>query len=73
MILVRGSIKIKEKHPDSKIHKRKVKIEDEKEEYFIRRDEILSQYSNCDFETFVKSEKLVNRQLKSEFGKNYRM
>ena len=64
--------KNKIKHLDSKLHKKKMVINEEREKYSIRKDELLSKYINCGFEMFEKGSKLVNKQLKAEFGKNYK-
>ena len=65
--------KNKIKHLDSKLHKRKVAINAKRNEYCERKDELLYKYINCSFEMFEKKSKLVNKQLKAEFGKNYRV
>ena len=72
--------KQKEKHLLTKIHKKNVERadrEDEYEEYSIRRDVLLSEYikknTDMDLKEFIEKNKIVDKQLKKEFGRNYKV
>ena len=69
-------LKRKEKHL-TKVHKKNVERadrEEDHEEYLIRRDELLSKnIRDMDLKKFVEKRKLVEKQLKKEFGKNYKV
>ena len=71
------SLKRKDKHLLTKVHKKNKERsdrEEELEEYMIRRDILLSEnIADMDFDTFVKKRKLVDKQLKKEFGRNYKV
>ena len=71
------SSKRKEKHLLTKVHqknKERIKHDEELEEYMIRRDVLLMEnIGDMDFEEFVEKSKLVDKQLKKEFGRNYKV
>ena len=71
------SLKRKEKHLLTKVHKKNKERSDREEaneEYLIRRDELLMEnIRDMDFEGFVEKSKLVEKQLKKEFGRNYKV
>jgi len=71
------SLKRKEKHLLTKVHeknKERLDHEDDYEEYLIRRDVLLMEnIRDMDFEEFEKKSKLVEKQLKKEFGRNYKV
>ena len=70
-------LKRKEKHLRTKVHeknKERLDREDDYEEYLIRRDVLLMEnIRDMDFEEFEKKSKLVEKQLKKEFGRNYKV
>ena len=71
-------LKRKEKHLLTKVHeknKERLDREDDYEEYLlIRRDVLLMEnIRDMDFEEFEKKSKLVEKQLKKEFGRNYKV
>ena len=61
----------------TKVHeknKERLDREDDYEEYLIRRDVLLMEnIRDMDFEEFEKKSKLVEKQLKKEFGRNYKV
>ena len=67
----------KDKHLLTKVHKKNKERsdrEEELEEYMIRRDILLSEnIADMDFEEFLKKRVLVDKQLKKEFGRNYKV
>ena len=69
--------KRKDKHLLTKFHqknKERIEHEEELEEYMIRRDVLLMEnIEDMDLEGFVKKRKLVDKQLKKEFGRNYKV
>ena len=69
------SLKRKDKHVLTKVHKNnqeRLEREAEREDYLIRRDELLMEnIGDMDFLGFLKQRVLVDRQLKKEFGRNY--
>ena len=71
------SLKRKDKHLLTKVHKNnqeRLDREADYEEYLIRRDELLMEnIGDMDFEGFVEKSKLVEKQLKKEFGRNYKV
>ena len=71
------SSKRKDKHLLTKFHqknKERIEHEEELEEYMIRRDVLLMEnIEDMDLEGFVKKRKLVDKQLKKEFGRNYKV
>ena len=71
------SLKRKDKHLLTKVHKKNkesIEHEEELEEYMIRRDVLLMEnIGDMDFEEFVEKSKLVDKQLKKEFGRNYKV
>ena len=71
------SLKRKNKHLLTKVHKKnkeRLNREEEEEEYLIRRDELLMEnIRDMDFEDFLEKRKLVEKQLKKEFGRNYKV
>ena len=71
------SSKRKDKHLLTKFHqknKERIEHEEELEEYMIRRDVLLIEnIGDMDLEGFVKKRKLVDKQLKKEFGRNYKV
>ena len=71
------SSKRKEKHLLTQVHKKNKERsdrEEELEEYMIRRDILLSEnIADMDFEEFLKKRVLVDKQLKKEFGRNYKV
>ena len=71
------SSKRKDKHLLTKVHKNnqeRLDREADYEEYLIRRDVLLMENSrDIDFDGFVKKRKLVDKQLKKEFGRNYKV
>ena len=71
------SSKRKEKHLLTQVHKKnkkRLEHEEELEEYMIRRDILLSEnIADMDFEEFLKKRVLVDKQLKKEFGRNYKV
>ena len=71
------SSKRKDKHLLTKFHqknKERIEHEEELEEYMIRRDVLLMEnIGDMDFEGFVEKSKLVEKQLKKEFGRNYKV
>ena len=70
------SSKRKEKHL-TKVHqknKQRIKHDEELEEYMIRRDILLTEnIGDMDFSGFLKKRVLVDKQLKKEFGRNYKV
>ena len=70
------SLKRKDKHLLTKVHKKnkeRIEHEEELEEYMIRQDVLLMEnIGDMDFEEFVEKSKLVDKQLKKEFGRNYK-
>ena len=71
------SLKRKGKHLLTKFHqknKERSDREEANEEYLIRRDELLMEnIGDMDFLGFLKKRKLVDKQLKKEFGRNYKV
>ena len=71
------SLKRKDKHLLTKVHKKNKErsdCEDDYEQYLIRRDVLLMEnIRDMDFEEFEKKSKLVEKQLKKEFGRNYKV
>ena len=71
------SSKRKEKHLLTKVHKKNKERSDREEayeEYLIRRDELLMEnIRDMDLEGFVEKRKLLDKQLKKEFGRNYKV
>ena len=71
------SSKRKDKHLLTKVHqknKERMEREEDHEEYLIRRDELLMEnIGDMDFEGFLKRRELVKKQLKKEFGRNYKV
>ena len=71
------SLKRKEKHLLTKVHKKNKERSDREEayeEYLIRRDELLMEnIGDMDFLGFLKKRILVDKQLKKEFGRNYKV
>ena len=71
------SSKRKDKHLLTKFHqknKERIEHEEELEEYMIRRDVLLMEnIGDMDLEGLVKKRKLVDKQLKKEFGRNYKV
>ena len=71
------SLKRKDKHLLTKVHKNnqeRLDREADYEEYLIRRDELLMEnIRDMDLEGFVEKRKLVDKQLKKEFGRNYKV
>ena len=71
------SLNRKDKHLLTKVHKKNKERsdrEEELEEYMIRRDILLSEnIGDMDFEEFLKKRVLVDKQLKKEFGRNYKV
>ena len=71
------SSKRKDKHLLTKFHqknKERIEHEEELEEYMIRRDVLLMEnIGDMNLEGFVKKRKLVDKQLKKEFGRNYKV
>ena len=71
------SSKRKDKHLLTKFHqknKERIEHEEELEEYMIRRDVLLMEnIRDMDLEGFVEKRKLVEKQLKKEFGRNYKV
>ena len=71
------SSKRKDKHLLTKFHqknKERIEHEEELEEYMVRRDVLLMEnIGDMDLEGFVKKRKLVDKQLKKEFGRNYKV
>ena len=71
------SLNRKDKHLLTKVHKKNKERsdrEEELEEYMIRRDILLSEnIADIDFEEFLKKRVLVDKQLKKEFGRNYKV
>ena len=71
------SSKRKEKHLLTKVHKKNKERSDREEEledYEIRRDVLMMEnIADMDFEEFEKKYKLVDKQLKKEFGRNYQV
>ena len=71
------SSKRKDKHLLTKVHKNNQERLDrdvEYEEYLIRRDELLMEnIGDMDFLGFLKKRILVDKQLKKEFGRNYKV
>ena len=71
------SSKRKEKHLLTKVHqknKKRIKHDEELEEYMIRRDILLTEnIGDMDFSGFLKKRVLVDKQLKAEFGRNYKV
>jgi len=71
------SLNRKDKHLLTKVHKKNKERsdrEEELEEYMIRRDILLSEnIADMDFEEFLKKRVLVDKQLKKEFGRNYKV
>jgi len=70
------SLNRKDKHL-TKVHKKNKERsdrEEELEEYMIRRDILLLEnIADMDFEEFLKKLVLVDKQLKKEFGRNYKV
>ena len=71
------SLKRKDKHLLTKSHKNKqerLDREEEYENYMIRRDELLMEgIRDMDFSDFLKRHVIVDKQLKQEFGRNYKV
>ena len=71
------SSKRKEKHLLTQVHKKnkkRLEHEEELEDYEIRRDVLMMEnIADMDFEEFEKKYKLVEKQLKKEFGRNYKV
>ena len=71
------SLNRKDKHLLTKVHKKNKERSDREEayeEYLIRRDELLMEnIRDMDLEGFVEKRKLVEKQLKKEFGRNYKV
>ena len=71
------SSKRKDKHLLTKVHqksKERMEREEDHEEYLIRRDELLMEnIGDMDFGGFLKRRELVKKQLKKEFGRNYKV
>ena len=71
------SLNRKDKHLLTKVHKKNKERsdrEEELEEYMIRRDILLSEnIADMNFEEFLKKRVLVDKQLKKEFGRNYKV
>ena len=71
------SLKRKDKHLLTKVHKNnqeRLDREADYEEYLIRRDELLMEnIGDMDFLGFLKKRILVDKQLKKEFGRNYKV
>ena len=71
------SLNRKDKHLLTKVHKKNKERsdrEEELEEYMIRRDILLLEnIADMDFEEFLKKRVLVDKQLKKEFGRNYKV
>ena len=71
------SSKRKDKHLLTKVHqknKERMEREDDHEEYLMRRDELLMEnIGDMDFGGFLKRRELVKKQLKKEFGRNYKV
>ena len=71
------SSKRKDKHLLTKVHqknKERIQREEDHEEYLIRRDELLMEnIGDMDFGGFLKRRELVKKQLKKEFGRNYKV
>ena len=71
------SSKRKEKHLLTQVHKKnkkRLEHEEELEDYEIRRDVLMMEnIVDMDFEEFEKKYKLVEKQLKKEFGRNYKV
>ena len=71
------SLNRKDKQLLTKVHKKNKERsdrEEELEEYMIRRDILLSEnIADMDFEEFLKKRVLVDKQLKKEFGRNYKV
>ena len=71
------SLNRKDKHLLTKVHKKNKERsdrEEELEEYMIRRDILLSEnIADMDFEEFLKKRVLVDKQLKKECGRNYKV
>ena len=68
------SLKRKDKHLLTKVHKKNEERLDCEEEYLIRRDELLMEnIEDTDFWRFLKKRYLVDKQLKKEFGRNYKV
>ena len=71
------SLKRKDKHLLTKVHqknKERIKHDEELEEYMIRRDILLTEnIGDMDFSGFLKKRVLVDKQLKKEFGRNYKV
>ena len=71
------SLNRKDKHLLTKVHKKNKERsdhEEELEEYMIRRVILLSEnIADMDFEEFLKKRVLVDKQLKKEFGRNYKV
>jgi len=70
------SLKRKDKHLLTKVHKKnkeRCERDEELEEYEIRRDVLLAEKGDMSFKEFVKQRILVDKQLKEEFGRNYKV
>ena len=71
------SLKRKDKHLLTKVHKKnkqRIEHEEELEEYMIRRDVLfMENIGDMDFLEFLKKRVLVDKQLKKEFGRNYKV
>ena len=71
------SLNRKDKHLLTKVHKKNkesIEHEEELEKYMIRRDVLLMEnIRDMDFKKFVEKRKLVDKQLKKEFGRNYKV
>ena len=71
------SLKRKDKHLLTKVHKKnkeRCERNEELEDYEIRRDVLMMEnIADMDFEEFLKKRVLVDKQLKKEFGRNYKV
>ena len=70
------SLNRKDKHLLTKVHKKNKKryeLDEILEEYEIRRDVLLAEKGDMTYEEFVKQSKLVDKKLKAEFGRNYKV
>ena len=71
------SSKRKEKHLLTQVHKKnkkRLEHEEELEDYEIRRDVLMMEnIGDMDFGGFLKRRELVKKQLKKEFGRNYKV
>jgi len=71
------SLKRKDKHLLTQVHKKnkkRLEHEEELEDYEIRRDVLMMEnIGDMDFSGFLKKRVLVDKQLKKEFGRNYKV